>query len=224
MTIATELSWPGDGPFNGAKTPRAGDPRLWQVWRLLQALGSDGNRTQRELSELLGTALGLTNHLLQTVVHAGWVRIVPHTGQRVSYQLTPKGRASCSRLARMHVQSCAHSYEELRKHVGDRLTRLAQRGSADGSPQRLVLYGRGVLGEIAYVCARSAGVALVGVVDEPGGGFLLDLPCHSPDALSGTRLAGEPFHQILVMAFTLSAETRARLRAGHVPARAIATL
>lgn len=197
--------------------------RPFHYLQLLEALADDGDRSQRELAKLLGVALGHANQLLQSLSASGWVRRVPRTGQRVRYEVTARGLAARSRLGRLHIKRCAESYEELRSHVERRLSHIA-RTAGPLSEVRFVFYGRGILSEVGCVCARNLGVRLLGVVDEGGGGHLLNVPCFTVEAVRGGRLAGEAFDRIVIMSLERSADIRMRLRAEQVPVASIASL
>jgi DNA-binding MarR family transcriptional regulator len=207
-----------------ARAIRGSHLRLRHFWRLLELLASDGNRSQRELSQDLGTALGLTNQLLQAVITAGWVRTMHGEGHRQRYEVTGEGHVERRRLAHCYLQTCGAAYAELREHVHARLGQvIANLGSAP-SDTRLVFYGRNEVAEVGYLCARGLGASVIGTVEESGTGSLVDVPCHSPEALDREQLAGQPFDCVVIMAFDGIAVIRAALHARRVPDERIATL
>ncbi len=194
------------------------------TWRLLELLTRDGDRSQRELSIELRAALGHTNHLLQTVVTAGWVRMVQGQGHRLRYELTRDGQVERRRLARRHLQQCGDAYVELREHVTTRLGELIVHLGSAPEETRLVLYGEHDLAEVGYLCARRLGATVVGTIDERGGATRWNVPCHGPDALDREQLAGEPFDCVVIMSFDRVERIRTALRARRVPQGRIAAL
>jgi DNA-binding MarR family transcriptional regulator len=207
-----------------AGASRGSPVRLRHFWRLLELLSSDGNRSQRELSQELGTALGLTNQMLRAVVGAGWVRTVQADGHRLRYEVTRAGHRERTRVAHCYLQTCGAVYAELRGHVHARLDRLIRQLGSAHHDTRLVLYGRSEVAEVGYLCARSLGATVIGTVQESGVGLLVDVPCHPPEALDREHLAGEPFDYVVIMSFDEIARIRAALHARRVPNERIATL
>lgn len=194
------------------------------LWRLLELLTRDGDRSQRELSRELRTALGHTNQLLRTVVGEGWVRTAQGDGHRLRYELTRDGEAERRRLARWHLQQCGTAYVELREHVTMRLGELIGRLGSTAAAARLVFYGEHDLAEVGYLCARGLGATVIGTVGERGGAARLDVPCHPPDALDREHLAGERFDCVVIMSFDDVDRIRTTLRGRRVPQARIATL
>jgi hypothetical protein len=187
-------------------------------------LSSNGNRSQRELSHDLGTALGLTNQLLQSAATAGWIRTVHAEGHRLRYEMTRLGHDERNRLARRYMQSCGEAYAELREHMRARLEQVIHQLGSAPRDTRLVFYGRSGVAEVGYLCARGLGATVIGTVGETGGGPLLDVPYHSTDALDRERLAGQPFDCVVIMSFDEVARIRTALHARRVPDERIATL
>jgi hypothetical protein len=194
------------------------------LWRLLELLASDGNRSQRELSHDLGAALGLTNQLLQSAVNAGWVRVVHAEGHRLCYELTRRGSDERRDRARRHMQTCEHAYAELRQHLSARLEQVIHQFRSATRDTRLVFYGGGSVTEVGYLCARGLGAEVIGRIGESEHRPLLDVPWHPPDALDRQQLAGQPFDCVVIMSFDGVARIRRALRARSVPDERIAAL
>lgn len=209
-----------------ARHARSAQLRHVVLWRLLELLTRDGDRSQRELSRELRTALGHTNQLLQGVVTAGWVRTVQGEGHRLRYELTRDGQAQRRRLARLHLQQCGDAYAELREHMTTRLGQLIGHLGSAPEATRLVFCGEPDLAEVGYLCARGLGATVVGTVDvdERPAPSRWDVPCHGPDALDRERLAGEPFDCVVIMSFDRVERFRTSLRERRVPQARIATL
>ncbi len=54
--------------------------------------------TQRSLSHRLNISLGLTNAILQNLIHRGWVKAKKLTGRKILYLITPQGMARVTNL------------------------------------------------------------------------------------------------------------------------------
>jgi|SRR5687768_4762063 len=203
------------GLATGKNVVRGSSLPLRHIERLIDALAANGHRSQRELSQELGIALGLTNQLLQLLLGAGWIRSLRQTsaGRRVTYKPTRHGIEGGRHLARLHLQACGRSYEELRGYLSQRLTAIAVATGA--SSARLALIGDASLVEIACVSAPAA-IVLVGVVDEQPR-TIGQVPGFLPSALDENRLAGQPFDRIVIMSFDDAGAETALLRTRRVP-------
>jgi DNA-binding MarR family transcriptional regulator len=49
--------------------------------------------TQRSLAHRLNVSLGLTNAILQNLIHRGWIKAKKLTGRKILYLITPQGMA-----------------------------------------------------------------------------------------------------------------------------------
>ena len=75
---------------------------------ILTAIDEGRPLTQRDLSQRLGVALGLTNLYLKRLVRKGFVKVVqfpqkPAARKRLRYLVTPMGIAEKSRLTYEHM-------------------------------------------------------------------------------------------------------------------------
>jgi len=129
---------------------------------LLQEVTRTPHATQRELSQRIGVALGLTNLMLRRLVNKGYIKIKGTKYRRIRYLITPKGILEKSRLTYEFVQASLQLYSRVRQFWREQLAALAQAGD-----RRILLYGTGELTEIVYLTIREMGLELVGVVEEP---------------------------------------------------------
>src|SRR5258708_20062967 len=79
------------------------------------AIGEDRPLTQRDLSQRLGVALGLTNLYLKRLARKGLIKITefprkPGTRQRLQYVLTGKGFAEKTRLSYAYLLHSLYLY------------------------------------------------------------------------------------------------------------------
>ena len=54
--------------------------------------------TQRSLAHRLNISLGLTNAILQNLIHRGWIKAKRMTGRKILYLITPQGMARATNL------------------------------------------------------------------------------------------------------------------------------
>lgn len=160
----------------------------------LEAIEEDPNISQRDLSQRLGVALGITNALIKTLVRKGLIKIRGENNRTLTYHLTHAGVLHKSRLAMQWTLNTINDYRRLRREVAERLAAFHAAGA-----KRVILYGANELAEIAVVVAQEAGVEIIGVVDDQGDGrwvaghqvrLLADLVRLSPDAIINCREVG----------------------------------
>src|SRR5499426_3290597 len=140
---------------------------------ILTAIDEGRPLTQRDLSQRLGVALGLTNLYLKRLVRKGFVKVVqfpqkPAARKRLRYLVTPMGIAEKSRLTYEHMAYSLSLYRRARQTLRESLALLPEVGM-----KRIALCGTGEAAELAYLALKEFGLEPVGVFDREGGaGFL----------------------------------------------------
>jgi hypothetical protein len=190
------------------------------VRELLEVIEAGYGRSQRSLAKHLGIALGLTNSLLKQTARRGWVRTVRVKPNRVAYLITQAGMAERVRMSRDYVARSARFYASARDHLADALG-AASEGWPGPAPMRVVFYGAGEIGEIAYVCLQATNLRLVGAVDETRTGLFFGLPVRRPNDLSGCQLAGVPFDRLVVTALDDVTGIEPALQSAAVPSEVV---
>ncbi|MBM3503064.1 MAG: winged helix-turn-helix transcriptional regulator [Alphaproteobacteria bacterium] len=155
---------------NGA--PVGGGPIEGEITLgLLQAVESDGQRSQRSLAQELGIALGLTNAYLKRCIRKGLIKVSEAPANRYAYYLTPKGFSEKGRLTAQYLSDSLRFYRRARSEIEQLLDTVAT--------QRLTpiaLVGRGDLSEIALLFASHRGVAIAGIIASEGGPEIMGVP------------------------------------------------
>jgi len=128
--------------------------------KVLEAIEEDSSISQRDLSNRLGVALGITNSLIKTLVRKGHIKIKGKNNRTLSYHLTHLGVLHKSKLAMQWTLNTVGEYRRLRALIAERLGTLA----ADGI-KRIAIYGANEIAEIAAVVAPEAGIEVIGVTD-----------------------------------------------------------
>jgi DNA-binding MarR family transcriptional regulator len=140
---------------------------------ILTAIDEGRPLTQRDLSQRLGVALGLTNLYLKRLVRKGFVKVVqfpqkPAARKRLRYLVTPTGIAEKSRLTYEHMAYSLSLYRRARQTLRESLTLLPEVGM-----KRIALCGAGEAAELAYLALKEFGLEPIGVfARESGGSFL----------------------------------------------------
>jgi DNA-binding MarR family transcriptional regulator len=130
---------------------------------VLEAVALDGTITQRNLSSMLGIALGLTNVYLRRLVHKGYIKCVNLQSNRILYLITPIGIAEKTRLTYEFMQYSLHLYGEVRRHLRDVLRPLVNAGR-----DRIAIYGTGEAAELAYLSLKELASEPVAILSANG--------------------------------------------------------
>ena len=129
---------------------------------LLQ-LKADPSLSQRSLSHRLNISLGLTNSILQNLIHRGWIKVQKMTGRKILYLITPEGMANVSRLMYNRFQETLHYYHYTKDLLTAYLMKLYQQGE-----KTINIYGTGQLAEITYYAGISTPLKLNAIIsDDP---------------------------------------------------------
>lgn len=157
---------------------------------ILTAIGEGRPLTQRDLSQRLGVALGLTNLYIKRLARQGLIKMTefprkPGTRQRLQYVLTAKGFAEKTRLSYAYIVHSLDLYRRARETLRERLAHLS-----DGGVKRVALYGTGEAAELAYLTLREFGVEPVGIFAREAGGQFLGFPVLPLSDLAGAEPDG----------------------------------
>jgi DNA-binding MarR family transcriptional regulator len=157
---------------------------------ILTAIGEGRPLTQRDLSQRLGVALGLTNLYLKRLARKGLIKITefprkPGTRQRLQYVLTAQGFAQKTRLSYAYIVHSLDLYRRAREALRERLGLLS-----DGGVKRVALYGTGEAAELAYLTLREFGLEPVGIFAREAGGQFLGFTVRPLSELSETEPDG----------------------------------
>lgn len=128
---------------------------------LLNEVTHSPDITQRELSQRIGMALGLTNLMLRRLTKKGYIKIIGTKRSRIRYLITPQGILEKTRLTYEFIHFSLQLYGRVRSYLREQLTLVAKAGQ-----RRILLYGTSELAELAFLTIHEMGLELVGVVDE----------------------------------------------------------
>jgi len=129
----------------------------------LMEIKNNPSTTQRLLSRNLNISLGLTNSILQNLIHRGWIKVQKMTGRKILYLITPEGMANVSRLMYKRFQETLHYYHYTKDLLSAYLIKLYQQGE-----KTINIYGTGQLAEITYYAGISTPLKLNAIIgDDP---------------------------------------------------------
>ena len=91
------------------------EPTTYRELKLLSEVESDPDTTQRQLSQRVGIALGLTNTLLRNLSKKGYLRVAQASWKRRIYTLTPEGFSHRVSLMVAYVHRFLDHYRTVRQ-------------------------------------------------------------------------------------------------------------
>lgn len=115
--------------------------------------------TQRSLSHKLNISLGLTNAILQNLIHRGWVKAKKLTGRKILYLITPKGMARVTNLVYDRFRETQHYYQYTKELITSHLNDLYNQGT-----RRAAIYGTNQLSEITYLSLLNSPLRLHSII------------------------------------------------------------
>ena len=131
--------------------------------KTLLEIKDDSSLTQRSLAHRLNISLGLTNAILQNLIHRGWIKAQKITGRKILYLITPQGMARVTNLVYDRFRETQHYYQYTKQLITSYLTDIYTEGK-----RRVVIYGVNQLTEIAYLSLLDSPLRLNSIItDDP---------------------------------------------------------
>jgi len=147
------------------------DSKSFKELRLLQELEETPGITQRDLSQKLGIALGLTNTMLRNLAKKGFIRASQAGWKRWLYAITPEGFSRKLRLTVTYVLRVLDDYGKVRLVLQQELAPLALHQES-----RIALYGTGDFAELVFLGLKDIGIK--------------EIDIYSPNFLTSPRFLG----------------------------------
>ena len=117
--------------------------------------------TQRSLAHRLNISLGLTNAILQNLIHRGWIKAKKLTGRKILYLITPQGMARATNLIYDRFRETQNYYQYTKELLTSYLTDLYNQGK-----RRAVIYGTNQLAEITYLSLLDSPLKLYSILTD----------------------------------------------------------
>jgi len=119
--------------------------------------------SQRSLAQKLNISLGLTNAILQNLIHRGWVKVQKMTGRKILYLITPQGIARATNLVYNRFRETQHYYQYTKELLTSYLISLYTKGK-----RKAAIYGTSQLAEITYLSLLDSPLQLYSIItDDP---------------------------------------------------------
>ena len=125
----------------------------------LMEIKNNPSTTQRSLAHKLNISLGLTNAILQNLIHRGWVKVQKMTGRKILYLITPQGIARATNLVYDRFRETQNYYQYTKELLTSYLTDLYNQGK-----RRAVIYGTNQLAEITYLSLLDSPLKLHSII------------------------------------------------------------
>lgn len=129
------------------------EPNNFKELRLLSEIDTDPEVTQRQLSDRLGVALGLTNIMVRNLAQKGYVKVVESTWKRRLYTLTPRGFSYRVKLMVAYFHRVLDNYQEVRQSLREHLEPLALNGES-----RVAIIGTSEFAELVFLGLKELGI------------------------------------------------------------------
>ena len=140
------------------------DGSSYHELQVLEELEKSADVSQRQLSQRVGIALGLTNTMVRNLVKKGYVRANQASWKRWVYALTPEGFTHKLRLTVAYIHRVMDHYRTVRQTLREDLAPLALHQES-----RVAIYGTGEFAELVYLGLREIGIEEIDMF-APGGG------------------------------------------------------
>ncbi len=129
----------------------------------LLELKDDPSLSQRSLAHKLNISLGLTNSILQNLIHRGLIKAQKMTGRKILYLITPKGMVQATNFIYDRVRETQHYYQYAKDLLTTYFTNLYDKGA-----RKAVIYGTSQLAEITYLSLLDSPLKLHSILtDDP---------------------------------------------------------
>ncbi|HTN44247.1 MAG TPA: winged helix-turn-helix transcriptional regulator [Nitrospiria bacterium] len=133
--------------------------------QILDEVATGKPLTQRDLSDKLGIALGMTNNYLKRLAREGHIQIIQAERKRLHYLLTPKGIAEKSALTYRYIKRSYQFFTVARGKLETFFLDLEKAGV-----RSIVLYKATVIAEIAALVLQDCPIQLLAIVDDARAG------------------------------------------------------
>ena len=129
----------------------------------LLELKDDPSLSQRSLAHRLNISLGLTNAILQNLIHRGLIKAKKMTGRKILYLITPQGMARATNLIYDRFRETQNYYQYTKELLTSYLTELYNQGK-----RKVIINGTNQLAEITYLSLLDSPLKLHSILtDDP---------------------------------------------------------
>jgi len=150
----------------------------------LLELKENPSLSQRSLAHKLNISLGLTNSILQNLIHRGLIKAQKMTGRKILYLITPQGMVQATNFIYDRVRETQHYYQYAKDLLTTRFNNLYDKGV-----RKAAIYGTGQLAEITYLSLLDSPLRLYSIITD------------DPTSLSSSTFSKKKFlgHEVLTL-------------------------
>jgi DNA-binding MarR family transcriptional regulator len=127
----------------------------------LLELKENPSLSQRSLAHKLNISLGLTNAILQNLIHRGWIKAKKLTGRKILYLITPQGMARATNLIYDRFRETQNYYQYTKELLTAYLNDLYSQGE-----RKAIIYGTNQLAEITYLSLLDSPLKLHSILSD----------------------------------------------------------
>jgi len=135
-------------------------PKLNQL-HILKQIALNSNISQAELAQRCMLSVAMINNYMKELCSEGLLEYRRKSSKTISYHVTAAGRSAADSTETALLRELLIHYAEAKERV-----RQIILNQVKGNHQRVVLFGRGNLAELAFHALESAEVSVVGVCDD----------------------------------------------------------
>ena len=145
----------------------------YQELRLLSKVEENPQVSQRQLSQRMGIALGLTNVMLRNLVQKGYIRASKAGLKSWFYNLTPEGFSFKIKLTLGYVHRVLDHYRNVRQTLAEELAPLLLNPES-----RVAIYGTTEFAELVFLGLRDFGIEEIDIftAEKANGARFLAMP------------------------------------------------
>ena len=169
----------------------------------LLELKQNPSLSQRSLAHRLNISLGLTNAILQNLIHRGWIKAQKMTGRKILYLITPQGMARVTNLVYDRFRETQHYYQYTKELLTSYLTDLYTKGK-----RRAAIYGINQMAEIIYISILDSPLRLNSIITDDPSSSKKKFLGHEVLILSdfSQKISETPNPENLIILYTVSQE------------------
>ena len=127
----------------------------------LLELKQNPSTNQRSLAHKLNISLGLTNAIMQNLIHRGWIKAKKLTGRKLIYLVTPQGMSRVTHLVYARFRETQSYYQYTKNILTAHLTKIYNQGERE-----VVIYGTNQLAEITYLSILDSPLKLHSILSD----------------------------------------------------------
>ncbi len=135
-------------------------PKLNEL-HILKQVAADQDITQAELAERCALSVAMVNNYMKELCDRGLLEYRRKNSKTISYHVTAAGQEAATAAQNELLQEWTKLFADAQEQVRQMIM-----NQSHGTLRRVVLYGSGILAEIAFHALESAKVSVIGVCSE----------------------------------------------------------